>query len=256
MTRDEVVRGRRVVAMPSKPEHGDRHFGIDYVLGSRIRPGYVGSTDLITRFSHDSDFATDTCIRRAGTNPQTGERYLEEVAFEIVNTQSMKDIRIRAEDITGRGVRRFFAVFVKKGYVGEWSGEKGAFLMLDPQGQIEDEALIMPLSVRALLDAAEADNDVARALLAKKNPVIEAVQKAEHEKGVARGREEGREQGRADGVLEAKASAVLAVLGARGLAPSAELRHKIAACRDARTLDRWLEKAATASSAAELTMTV
>jgi len=89
-----------VVAMPSLPEHGDRHFRIDYVLGAHVKAEYVGSTDLITRFSSASDFATDTCIRRSGEDPKTGERYLEELAFEVVHTQPLKDIRARAEDLT------------------------------------------------------------------------------------------------------------------------------------------------------------
>jgi hypothetical protein len=38
-----------------------------------------------------------------------GRRYLEEVTFEIINEQSMKDIRDKAEDLTARGVRRVFA---------------------------------------------------------------------------------------------------------------------------------------------------
>src|SRR5262249_53239112 len=67
-TREEQVRGRRVIAMPAHPPHGDRHFEVDYVIRAHVKAGYVGSTDLLTRSAEDSDFATDTCIRRAGTD--------------------------------------------------------------------------------------------------------------------------------------------------------------------------------------------
>ena len=272
VTRDEIVRGERMVAMPSRPEHGDRHFGLDYVLGAHIRRNYVGSTDLITRFSGDSDFATDTCVRKTGTDPKTGERYLEEIAFEVVHTQSPKDIRVRAEDLTARGVRRFFAIFVKHSRVAEWSSSKGDFVTLAPDGEISDRTFATPVSVRALLDAAEADNGVARALLAKKNPVLVAIQEERLEEGLEKGlekgrekgreegleeglekgREEGLEKGREEGFLAGKASAVLGVLAARGLSATPALRRTIATCTDASKLDVWLARAATAASAADV----
>ncbi len=269
VTRDEVVRGERVVAMPSLPEHGDRHFELDYVLGAHIKRTYVGSTDLLTRFSEGSNFASDTCIRKTGTNPKTGERYLEEVAFEVVHKQTMKDIEVRAEDMTARGVRRFFAIFVKKGQVAEWSAKRGELVTLDLDGEIADRAFATPVRVRELLDAAEADNGVARALLAKNNPVLHAERERMREQGlqegvakglqegvakglqegVAKGLQEGVAKGLQEGLLEAKASAVIAVLEARGLHPTPEICAKIRACTDARKLDDWLRKAATATSA-------
>jgi hypothetical protein len=173
-TRDEVVRGRRVLAMPSNPPHGDRHFRLDYVIGAHVKEGYIGSTDLLTRSSESSDFATDTCIRRDGTDPRTGTRYLEELAFEVVNEQSLRDITDRAEDLTSRGVRRVIAIFVQKGDVCEWSSKGGTWRKLDPEAIFSDATLARPLRVRELLDAADADNAVARALLAKRNPVLMA----------------------------------------------------------------------------------
>lgn len=245
VTRDEMVRGERVVAMPARPEHGDRHFGLDYVLGAHIRSGYVGSSDLLTRFGEQSDFATDTCIRKAGKNPATGERYLEEVAFEVVHTQSAKSIRTRAEDISKRGVRRFFAVFVKRGEVAEWSANDKAFVTLDPDGTIDDPTLATPVPVRALLDAIEADNGVARALLAKNNPVLEAELGRLREEALAKEKESR---------FEEKAAAVLAVLHARGLPVTPELEEALRSCRDMRVLDEWLRNAATAASAAEVVL--
>src|SRR5262249_27361143 len=144
-TREEHVRGRRVVAMPAKPAHGDRHFELDYVVRAHIKPGYVGSTDLLTRSAETSDFATDTCVRREGTDPATGTRYLEELAFEVVHEQSQRDITERAEDLTARGVRRLFAIFVKKGEVHEWS--VGAWKQLAPNALISDSTLSRPIAI-------------------------------------------------------------------------------------------------------------
>lgn len=64
------------------------------------------------------------------------------------------------------------------------------------------------------------------------------------EEGVATGREQGLEQGRA--------SAVLTVLEARGIALPEPERARILACRDARQLDDWLRRAASASHLADV----
>jgi hypothetical protein len=194
-TREQIVRGRRVIAMPANPPHGDRHFEIDYVIGAHVKEGYIGSTDLLTRAAESSDFATDTCVRRAGIDPTTDNRYLEELAFEVVNEQSLRDITEQAEDLTARGVRRVIAIFVKKGEVCEWSAKKGVWRKLDPEGELRDRTLARPLRVKDLFDAAEADNAVARALLAKNNPVLA--------EATTRSRDEGKREGRCEGKKEA-----------------------------------------------------
>jgi hypothetical protein len=181
--------------MPSKPAHGDRHFALDYVIGAHVKDGYVGSTDLLTRSAVTSDFATDTCVRRQGKDPQTGARYLEELAFEVVNEQSLSDITEQAEDLVACGVRRVVALFVKKGQVCEWSAQRGKWEELDPDGTFSDRTLARPLRVRDLLDAAEADNAVARALLAKDNPVLVEAQKLSESKGLAQGEKKGLRRG-------------------------------------------------------------
>jgi hypothetical protein len=170
--REQIVRGRRVLALPANPAHGDRHFELDYIIRAHVKEGYVGSTDLLTRSAERSDFATDTCVRRAGLDPRTDTRYLEELAFEVVNEQSLRDITEQAEDLTARGVRRVVAIFVKKGEVCD------------------------------LLDAAEADNAVARALLAKNNPVLTEVAIESHKAGLAEGKKKGLAEGKKKGLAE------------------------------------------------------
>jgi hypothetical protein len=203
-TREEMVRGKRVYAMPSSPPHGDQHFRLDYVIGAHLRPGFIGSTDMLTRSGVKSDFATDTCVRKTGIDPATNDRYLEEVAFEVVCEQSWKDITGRAEDLTKRGVRRIFAIFVKKRQVCEWSGDEARWIEVRPDAPIEDPCFASPMTADALLDAAAADDSVARALLRKKNPVITELRKKDRlqslRKGLKKGREEGLKEGLDEGV--------------------------------------------------------
>jgi hypothetical protein len=227
-TRAEMVRGHLTFAQPASAPHGDRHCELDYVIRAHTRRGYISSTDLLTRAGPASDFATDTCVRKAGTDQKTGTRFLEELAFEVVFTQSSHDITVRADDLSRRGVRRVFAIFVKEGIVKEWSAEARAWKLLTADDVIDDPCLSYPIRVQALLGAAEADNAVARALLAKRNPVLVAAQAA------------------------TKAESILAVLAARRVAVSDELRARILGCADLCRLDGWLVRAATANAAAEV----
>ena len=77
--------------------------------------------------------------------------------------------------------------------------------------------------------------------------------------GRAEGRTEGRTEGRAEGLVEGEAMglarAILALLGARGVSVSPEARAHIEACKDVPTLDRWIVRAATATSAEKVTTT-
>ncbi len=186
-SREEVVRGHRFEAMASKPEHGDPHCQLDYLIRAHVAPGYVASTDMLTRFALGADFAPDTCIRRVGTDPATGTWYLEELAFEVVNEQPLtgpRGINIKSEDMLSRGVRRVFGIFVKEGQVKEW---RDSWVTLPPSTRIADPTFSSPLPVSAVLDAAEADKAVAQVLIDKKNPVIEQVRKDERRQGEAAG---------------------------------------------------------------------
>jgi hypothetical protein len=68
--------------------------------------------------------------------------------------------------------------------------------------------------------------------------------------GLTKGRTEGRSEGRTEGRTEEAARAVLTVLRVRGLAVSDAVRERILAQKDPERLERWLEKAAVAASAA------
>jgi hypothetical protein len=71
-------------------------------------------------------------------------------------------------------------------------------------------------------------------------------------KGRAEGEVKGRAEGRTEGRTEGEARAVLAVLGARGIAVDEELRQRVLRTNDLGRLERWLERAARASSAEDV----
>jgi hypothetical protein len=183
-TREEMLDGRLIEAAPANPEHGDEHTLLDRVLGTHAAPDRTPSTDLLTRADEGSDFATDLSIRRSGIDPRTGSRYLEELAFEVVDEQSMPFMIARARKLSACGVRRIFAIFVKKHEVGEWSPDQNRFVPLALDGTIEDRTLVCPVPVRALFDPAAADAALVDALEAKQTPRLT--------EKLAKSREEGR----------------------------------------------------------------
>ncbi|MFL6235224.1 MAG: Uma2 family endonuclease [Thermoanaerobaculia bacterium] len=236
VTRDEIIGGHRVVALPANPPHANQQSRLDYVLQAQVAPGYIASADLLTRYDQESDFASDACIYKDGVDPATGTRYLEEIVFEVVSEQNQGWVTEKARRMHRRGVRRIFAVWVKTHRVCEWSPESESWHLLEPGARIEDPCLVTPLVVAALLDAARADHAVVEALAARDSPAI-------------RGRDAA---AKAEGKAEGRAESILRVLEARGIPVREAQRQEILACRDLGRLDRWLSRAVLASSAGEI----
>ncbi|MBL8721350.1 MAG: Uma2 family endonuclease [Myxococcales bacterium] len=230
--RAEILRGKLLMCPPASEPHGTRHFTLAYVLGAHVAPGFVGAVDMLTRTDHDSDFAPDASIFPLARDPATGGRRLEVLAFEIAATQPLPSVTEKARALVERGVRRVFCLTLKRGRVLEWSAARDAWDLLDPQATIEDECLARPLPVAALLDATAADDAVARALVERRHPAVEArIEEA---------------------AAAARRSALLLVLASRGLVPDPGEAQAIEATHDQATLDAWLSRAASVTSVAEL----
>jgi len=238
VTRDEIIGGRRVVALPAEAPHAVQHGELNYVVHAHVAPGYVASLGLLTRFDQDSDFASDVCVRRAGVDPQTGTRHLEELAFMVVSEEKAQVVAEKVPRMHRRGVRRIFAVFVESRQVCEWSSEgQGIWQPLGLASSIEDPCLVKPLPVAALLDRAAADDAVIEALAAKGNPELRRLEDAAR-----------REKGRVEGI----ATSILRFLEKRGIAVSPDQRQEILSCADLDRLDRWLDRAALATTADDI----
>lgn len=231
ISREEIIRGRKIVTMGSNPEHAEAHSRADFLILAHVREALEVGSDLLTRVNQGSNFATDVSVRKQGIDPQTGARYLEELSFEVVNEQSMRDVREKAEDLARRGVRRVFAIFVKKGYVGEWSQAKLEFVPLDKDALIEDPMLIRPVAARALLDLALAECEVIRALEKKGNPEIQRIFDKAHKEGLDEGR-----RGFLLGLLRKRFGGVPATIEERVMSATAE------------ELDAWADALFTAAS--------
>jgi len=231
-TRYEMLDGELVYVPLADPPHAERQFQLCALIEAHTGPEFKAACELLTRTSKIDDFAPDVSAYPAARDPATGRRQLEQLAFEVVSTQSIGKAGRKAAKLAGRGVRRVFAIDVERSRALEWSAVLGTWSMLDAAGHITDPALEVPLPIEALIHSAKADDAVARALVAKHNPVIEAI------------RAEDRAQG--------KAEAVVALLAARGVSLDREEREQILGERDPARLERWIARAIACTSAAEL----
>ncbi len=241
----EMLDGEVREALPAGPKHAQQHNQVDYVLRAYTAPDYGADTDLLTRQAIRHNFASDTSIRKKGTDPETGDRYLEELAFEIKSTQSDGNLEKRARIMAARGVRRIFAIPVRgdaagsessAGPVAEWMAAEERWRTYRDGEVIEDPCLFRPLPVRALLDAVEADNAVAQALLAKENPVL-----VRHTDAV-----------RNEAHAEQTRKILHILLRDRGIVIDDAAHARIAACGDLDILERWVARAAHVASASDL----
>ncbi|HEX9733615.1 MAG TPA: Uma2 family endonuclease [Thermoanaerobaculia bacterium] len=289
-TQEEYFDGELRLKMPAKPPHARQHFQLARVLAAHVVEGYLGAVEMLTRTSRGSDFAPDASVYPAAPDPVSGQRQLEELAFEVCSEQSLEVPTFKARELVSRGVRRVFCVVVgglgqgrrkklEKSYLLEWSHATGGWSRMPDDAAIKDRCLAPPMPVRGLLDAAAGDDAVAQALVARRNPVVEGVRaegQAEGEaKGFARGLAEGeaRESAarraaemRAAEELAARQAAeqarqsaerraaqmIVSVLQVRGLTLDAQARSRILDCTDPRQLDRWSDQAITVATVEDL----
>lgn len=254
----ELIRGREVDVSGSDPPHADAQSRLSFLILAHVVTGFIVASELLTRMAEKSNFATDVCIRKEGIDPETNTRYLEEIAFEIVNTQRKRNVTEKADDMAIRGVRRVFAVFLKAGHVAEWSAEHRKFIAFEKDALIHDPAFVRPVPVQAILDQTLGEDEVAMALIAKRNPAIvkreRDVEQKSRKKGLAEGRkkglEKGLEKGRKQGLdtgLEVGRTLLLGMIQMRfGEVPTL-IKQKIEAA-DAPMLQAWGQKLLTSSS--------
>jgi Uma2 family endonuclease len=240
----EVHDGELVAVSPCDPPHATRHSKISALVEAHAGLEFEVASDMLMRLTEVDDKAPDVSVFPLGPDPQTGRRQIEQLAFEVVSTDSIRRAGIKAAQLVARGVRRVFAIDVERSRALEWSAALGTWSVLDPTGEIDDPALDVPLPIGDLVHAAKADDAVARALIAKRNPVIEAVR--------AQDRAEGHAEGKAEGRAEGKAEALLDVLALRNLPVDAIARERILGERDLAVLERWFARAMTCTTVAEL----
>ncbi len=228
----EIIDGVVRFVPHADPPHTERHHSISALIGAHAHADFKVAIDMLTRTSKIADIAPDVSVFPRAPDPVTGGRALEQLAFEIVSEQSSSVATKKAAKLAGRGVRRVFAIDIWRGRIVEWSRASDPWQVHDVRGQLSDPALAVPLPVSALLEVASIDDEVARALIAKGNPVFETAT--------------------ANAVAKGYAQAVIDILAARRVSVSDEQRARILAEREVARLDEWLRRALVCDSVGEL----
>jgi Uma2 family endonuclease len=235
-TRYEAVDGEITYVCPADEPHGTYHSKLAALLEAYIAAAYSAAVDMLTRTSAKNDMAPDASVFPTARDASTGGRRLEELAFEIVSTETLAHAGKKAKALADRGVRRVFAIDLDRRRALEWSRETDAWEILGPDAAITDATLALPLPLRDLTDAARSDDAVARALLAKRNPVID------------RALEGARNEGERDGRVQGKLAALVTLLRARGLRVSKKTEQRLLSAREEARVDRWLTGAVSCAS--------
>jgi len=165
-THTQVVDGVTVRTMGANPPHAIQHAAATHVFAGCLAPGYLAAVDMLTRIDRDNDRAADVSVFPAAPDAKTGRRQLEEITFEVCDSQRATDVSEKARRFVARGVRRVFYVRVDEGAVYEWRRAADAWDRLGDGDAIEDRCFVVPIPVQALLQRVLADDTVAaRALL-------------------------------------------------------------------------------------------
>ena len=170
----EVVDGQVYELSPANEDHGTEHFHLPGLLESCLAPAYKGAVDMLTRPKAKSNHAPDVSIFPRARDAQTGGRRVEELIFEVLDTESLAHVTTKTRALIARGVRRAFLVDVTDRSIHEWSRDDDGWRRLDDAAAIADPCFVVPVPVRALLDELLGDDTVARSLLQKNNPVLAA----------------------------------------------------------------------------------
>ena len=174
----EIVDGLLYRTMGANPPHATQHAEVTHVFMGVLASGYSVAVDMLTRADAETDAAPDVSIFPSALDPATGERSLEEIAFEVLDTERLSHTTKKVEKFAARGVRRLFAVRLVNRTVYEWDHAHHDWTELDAQGDIVDRCFRVPLPVRALVDRVLADDTIAKALLDARNGVIEQIGRA------------------------------------------------------------------------------
>ncbi len=229
---DEVIDGVRYRTMGANPPHATQHVRVAHVFEGCLAPGYVAAVDMLTRSKKETDAAPDVSVFPEGTDPVTGGRRLEEIAFEVCDTEGDKHVTAKVRALAMRGVRRLFYIRVTDRAVHEWEHPSGSWARLADDAVIEDRCFRVPIPVGALVDRVLADDTVARALIAARNPVIEGA--IEEGRYAVIARQCARKVGRP--LAETETSSLRAKLGALG----AERVGDLVIDLDAAALAEWI----------------
>ena len=156
--------------------------------------------------------------------------------------QQIKELQAKLAELLERGIQYIWVVRLTGPLRVEVYSPGQKMQIVPADGELRAPGVLQnPVPVRALVDREVALEATLRNLLNRKGYAsLEALQAEEAAKG------------RAEGEARGKADSILAILRARGLSVPEPVAAQILQCRNLASLDAWLLRAMTVSSAAEV----
>lgn len=109
----EILDGKVFEVPPALEPHAERNSKLAALLEAHVRDEFNVAVDMLTRTDRLNDFAPDASVYPRARHPETGGRQLEQLAFEIVSTETMGHAALKAAKLIERGVRRVFALDIE-----------------------------------------------------------------------------------------------------------------------------------------------
>jgi len=111
-THTQMVDGVRVETMGANPPHALAHTEVTHVFRGCLAPGFAAAVDMLSRLNANTDLAPDVSVFPAAPDPVTGGRQLEQITFEVCDSEDTAHVTDKARRFVSRGVRRVFYVHV------------------------------------------------------------------------------------------------------------------------------------------------
>ncbi len=95
-THTQVVDGVVVKTMGANPPHATHHAAVARIFADCLAAGYEAAVDMLTRVDDKNDLAPDVSVFPTGTNKKTGGRKLEELTFEVCDSEGNAHVTKKA----------------------------------------------------------------------------------------------------------------------------------------------------------------
>lgn len=238
----ELSNGHPISCLSSGRRHGLGHDAGHLTLSSDPAT-HAAPIDLGLTWGEQKHLRAPDLVVGQFDNEPGWEPGVPPLAVEYADRgQDEAELQAKLSELLERGIQYIWVVRLTGPLRVEVYSPGQKMQLVPADGELRAPGVLQnPVPVRALVDREVALEATLRNLLNRKGYAsLEALRAEESAKG------------RAEGEARGKAESILAVLGARGLSVPEPVAAQIRACRELASLDAWLLRAMTVSSAAEV----
>jgi hypothetical protein len=250
----ELSNGHPIHCMSSGRRHGLGHDAGHLALSSDPAT-HAAPIDLGLTWGEAKHLRAPDLVVGKFDNEPGWEPGVPPLAVEYADRgQDEKQLQEKIGELLERGIQYIWVVRLSGPLRVEVHQPGKKMQLVEADGELRAPGVLQnAVPVRALVDREAALEVTLRNLLNRMGYAsLEDLQAEGEAKGRAEGRAEGEARGRAEGAALGMATSILAVLQARGVEVPAPVRVQILQCSDLARLERWLVRATSASTVAEV----